>query len=65
MISKQIFSLDFVFLHSLLEELYRKEEKDKTGCSFNFEHQCIYVRQYFVYVDYNADQKHAIKKKNV
>ena len=31
MISKQIFSLNFMFLSSLIEELCIKEENDKTG----------------------------------
>ena len=30
-----------MFLCLLIEELYTKEENNKTGCSFNFEHQCI------------------------
>ena len=41
MISKQIFSLDFMFLRSLVEELCTKEENDKKGCNFNFGHKCI------------------------
>ena len=41
MISKQIFSLNFMFLCSLSEELCRKEENDETGCNFNFGHECI------------------------
>ena len=41
MISKQIFSLNFMFLCSFIEELCRKEESDKTGCNFNFVHECI------------------------
>ena len=40
MISKQIFSLNFMFLCSLIENLCRKEESDKTGCNFNFGHEC-------------------------
>ena len=40
MISKQIFSLNFMFLCSLIEELCTKEENDKTDCDFNFGHQC-------------------------
>ena len=28
-----------MFLSSLIKELCTKEEKNKTGCSFNFEHQ--------------------------
>ena len=42
MISKQIFSLNVMFLCSLIEEMCRKEESDKTGCNFNFGHECIY-----------------------
>ena len=30
-----------MFLCSLVEELYTKEENDKTGCNFNFGHECI------------------------
>ena len=41
MISKQIFSLNFMFLCSLIEELCTKEVKDKTGCNFNFGYECI------------------------
>ena len=41
MILKQIFSLNFMFLSSLTEELCTKEENDKTGCNFNFGHECI------------------------
>ena len=41
MISKQIFSLNFMFLSLLIEELCTKEENDKTGCNFNFGHECI------------------------
>ena len=37
----EIFSLNFMFLCSFIEELCPKEENFKTGCSFNFEHQCI------------------------
>ena len=40
MISKQIFSLNLMFLSSLIEELCTKEENDKTGCKLNFEHEC-------------------------
>ena len=30
-----------MFLCSLIEELCRTEESDKTGCNFNFGHECI------------------------
>ena len=29
-----------MFLCSLVEELYTIEETDKTGCNFNFGHEC-------------------------
>ena len=29
-----------MFLCSLVEELCTKEENDKTGCNFNFGHEC-------------------------
>ena len=35
-----MFSLNFMFLCSLIEELCTKEENDKTGCNFNFGHEC-------------------------
>ena len=41
MISKQIFSFNFMFLSSLIEELCIKEENNKTGCKLNFGHECI------------------------
>ena len=31
-----------MFLCSLIEELCTKEENDKTGCNFNFGHECIW-----------------------
>ena len=46
MISKQIFSLNLMFLSSLIEELCTKEENDKTGCKLNFGHECrLYAYQ--------------------
>ena len=30
-----------MFLRSLIEELFTKEENDKTSCTFNFGHECI------------------------
>ena len=33
-----------MFLCTLFEELCTKEENDKTGCSFNFGHECSYLR---------------------
>ena len=32
-----------MILCSLIEELCTKEENDKTGCNFNFGHECINV----------------------
>ena len=46
MISKQIFSLNFMFLCSSIEELCRKEESDKTGCDFNFGHEYNIANQF-------------------
>ena len=34
-------SLNFMFLYSLIKDLCTKEENDKTGCNFNFGHECI------------------------
>ena len=36
-----MFSLNFMFFCSLIEELCTKEENDKTGCNFNFRHECM------------------------
>ena len=33
-----------MFLCSLIEDLFTKEENDKTGCNFNFGHECIFFR---------------------
>ena len=35
-----MFSHNSMFLCSLIEELCTKEENDKTGCNFNFGHEC-------------------------
>ena len=32
-----------MFLYSLIEELCTKEETDKTGCNFNFGHECAWI----------------------
>ena len=62
MISKQIFFLNFIFLCSLIEELSRKEESDKTGCSFvilvvifgcNFGHECTNSINYLFFLILN------------
>ena len=58
MISKQIFSLNFMFLCSFIEELCTKEENYRTGCFFNFEHQCILS-------DYNSKNKFFNKEKKI
>ena len=36
-----MFSLNFMFFCSLIEELCTKEENYKTSCNFNFGHECI------------------------
>ena len=36
-----MFSLNFMFLCSLIEELCTKDENDETSCNFNFGHECI------------------------
>ena len=41
-----MFSLNFMFLCSLIEELCTKEENDKTGCNLNFGHECTYTLKY-------------------
>ena len=35
-----MFSLNFMFFCSLIEELCTKEENYKTSCNFNFGHEC-------------------------
>ena len=41
MISKQIFSLNFMFLSLLIKELCTNEENNKVGCTLIFGGQCI------------------------
>ena len=38
-----------MFLCSLFEELCTKDKNDKTGCNFNFGHECIIIYS-FIYV---------------
>ena len=38
-----MFSLNFMFFCSLIEELCTKEENYKTSCNFNFGHKCKFV----------------------
>ena len=37
-----MFSLNFMFFCSLIEELCTKEENYKTSCSFSFGHECTF-----------------------
>ena len=41
-----MFSLNFMSLCSLIEELSTKEENDKTDCNFNFGHECSFKFEY-------------------
>ena len=43
-----------MFLCSLFKELCIKEENGKTGCNFNFGHECISRPSNFVYVNENV-----------
>ena len=49
-----MFSLNFMFFCSLIEELCTKEENYKTSCKFNFRHECICANKkthfYFKYL---------------
>ena len=47
-----MFSLNFMFLCSLIEELCTKEENDKTGRNFNFGHECIYILYAYIQTNY-------------
>ena len=40
-----MFSLNFMFFCSLIEELCTKEENYKTSCNFNFGHECTLKKQ--------------------
>ena len=60
-----------MFLCSLLEELCTKEENDKTGCDFNFGHECIFTwfnkvtmnfNSHFLYMLLQSQQTVAILK---
>ena len=48
-----MFSLNFMFFCSLIEELCTKEEKYKTSCNFNFGHECTPCpnKNYFIKKD--------------
>ena len=53
-----------MILCSLIEELYTKEENGKTDCNFNFGHECIRHRNYYLNVrklesDKNLCQRHS------
>ena len=56
-----------MFLCSLIEELRTKEENDKTGCNFNFGHECImnFVPRNFLlfYIFYFSANKHSCYNK--
>ena len=41
-----MFSLNFMFFCSLIEELCTKEENYKTSCNFNFGHECKYTHRH-------------------
>ena len=38
-----MFSLNFMFFCSIIEELCTKEENYKTSCNFNFGHECNFA----------------------
>ena len=38
-----MFSVNFMLFCSLMEELCTKEENGKTGCNFNFGHECTNI----------------------
>ena len=43
-----MFSLNFMFFCSLIEELCAKEENYKTSCNFNFGHECMLFKSDYV-----------------
>ena len=53
-----------MFLCSLIEELYTKEENDKTGCNFNFGHYCITEKIVRYFVKYLIVQKLKLTRKD-
>ena len=57
-----MFSLNFMFFCSLIEELCTKEENYKTSCNFNFGHVCSTTR-IEMNIHYSAMQKHFPYKK--
>ena len=57
-ISYQMFSLIFMFLCSIIEELCTKEENDKTSCNFNFGHECIIRSTIISFVNLSKTDEH-------
>ena len=47
-----MFSLNFMFFCSLIEELCTKEENYKTSCKFNFGHECNIFHEPFCILTY-------------
>ena len=52
-----MFSLNFMFFCSLIEELCTKEENYKASCNFNFGHECISIVCYFSLYNVTVDDK--------
>ena len=52
-----------MFLCSLIEALWTKEENDKTGCDFNFGHECISL-DWELGLFCNGDRRHFKKYDN-
>ena len=50
-----------MFLCSLIEELCTNEENDKTGCNFNFGHECIICYFFFFHLNYFLDRENVLK----
>ena len=46
-----------MFLCSLNEELCAKEENGKTGCNFNFGHECIILAPNISTLRYNTGEE--------
>ena len=54
-----------MFLCSLFEELCTKDKNDKTGCNFNFGHECIIISSYHVAINLSKKENMVYLGKNM
>ena len=54
-----------MFLCSLIEELCRKEESDKSGCNFNFGHECNMIGDLLSIKAEHESQRRKVAPENI